>query len=84
MRHLSRILRPPVARIGITPLAALFTAALALAGCRPADPTPPEPPPTPQTGGLGDAVRDPLDKAQAVEQAVEDADARRRETLDDG
>jgi len=57
-------------------------AALLLAGCHRPPPEPPEAPPEPQATALRDAVQDPLDKATAVEHAVHEADARRREQAD--
>ncbi|QCU72786.1 hypothetical protein E4582_12745 [Luteimonas yindakuii] len=56
---------------------------LALAGCRAPEHEPPGTPPEPQATGLRDAIQDPLDKAQAVEGAIREADHRRREQADD-
>ncbi|PJJ95848.1 hypothetical protein CO641_14565 [Lysobacteraceae bacterium NML91-0213] len=64
--------------------AALASAALiALAGCREPEHEPPGTPPEPQAGQLRDAIQDPLDRAQAVEGALQEADARRRDQLAD-
>lgn len=68
-----------LARRGAFACAAL----LALAGCRAPEHEPPGTPPEPQATQLRDAIQDPLDKAQAVEGAVQEADARRRRQLAD-
>ncbi|WP_149194487.1 hypothetical protein [Luteimonas suaedae] len=62
---------------------ALSLASLVLAGtaCSPPE-QPPELPPEPQATQLRDAMQAPLDKARAVEDAVREADERRRAQLD--
>ncbi|MEZ0472382.1 hypothetical protein [Luteimonas salinilitoris] len=59
----------------------IATLALACGACSPPE-QPPELPPEPQATQLRDAMQAPLEKARAVEDAVREADERRRAQLD--
>lgn len=58
--------------------------ALACAACTRPPPPPPERKPEPQADArLGEAIRSPIDKAQAVEGALRDAAGQRKAAIDD-
>ena len=62
---------------------ALCAAMVVSAGCsRPQTPDP-ETPPEPQATQLRDAIQQPLDQAEAVKQATEDAAKAQRATIDE-
>nr|WP_199753467.1 hypothetical protein [Luteimonas cucumeris] len=65
-------------------LCALSLAIVALAGCRQPEPPPTERPPEPQAQHtqLRDAIQQPIDKAKAVEQTVQDAAVQQRAAID--
>ena len=64
-------------------VAAACVCLLVLGGCRAPEHEPPGEPPAPQATGLRDAIQDPLDKGQAVEAVVAEAEARRRAQAED-
>ena len=79
--------RASIARAAI--LLPILGLPLLLAACR-AEPPPAERPPEPQAQAqaqqahtqLRDAIKEPLDKARAVEQTLQDDDARKRAQID--
>ncbi|WP_147653537.1 hypothetical protein [Vulcaniibacterium gelatinicum] len=63
----------------------ILSCALVLAACSRPEPPPTDQPPEPQAEShteLRDAIQQPLDKARAVEQTVEDAAEKQREEID--
>lgn len=63
----------------------ILSCALLLVACSRPEPPPTDQPPEPQAEShteLRDAIQQPLDKARAVEQTVEDAAEQQREEID--